>query len=61
MCVGVGSFSDPIDAQGLAHFLGMCLMNLNWWLRCFLKSSQACRSFVFSVSLLSFKDSELHG
>lgn len=22
MCVGVGSFSDPQDAQGLAHFLG---------------------------------------
>jgi hypothetical protein len=22
MCVGVGSFSDPKDAQGLAHFLG---------------------------------------
>ncbi|GLJ05210.1 hypothetical protein SUGI_0013800 [Cryptomeria japonica] len=21
MCVGVGSFSDPVDAQGLAHFL----------------------------------------
>jgi nardilysin len=21
MCVGVGSFSDPPDAQGLAHFL----------------------------------------
>jgi hypothetical protein len=22
MCVGVGSFSDPMEAQGLAHFLG---------------------------------------
>ncbi|CAB4282046.1 unnamed protein product [Prunus armeniaca] len=21
MCVGIGSFSDPIEAQGLAHFL----------------------------------------
>lgn len=22
MCVGMGSFSDPFEAQGLAHFLG---------------------------------------
>lgn len=22
VCVGMGSFSDPLDAQGLAHFLG---------------------------------------
>lgn len=22
MCVGIGSFSDPYEAQGLAHFLG---------------------------------------
>lgn len=22
MCVGIGSFSDPNEAQGLAHFLG---------------------------------------
>lgn len=22
MCVGTGSFSDPNEAQGLAHFLG---------------------------------------
>ncbi|PRQ34772.1 putative nardilysin [Rosa chinensis] len=21
MCVGIGSFSDPMEAQGLAHFL----------------------------------------
>ena len=27
MCVGVGSFSDPADAQGMAHFLGECLLN----------------------------------
>lgn len=32
MCVGVGSFSDPADAQGLAHFLGMFLTNLRYWL-----------------------------
>lgn len=24
MCVGIGSFSDPPEAQGLAHFLGLC-------------------------------------
>jgi hypothetical protein len=23
MCVGMGSFTDPPNAQGLAHFLGM--------------------------------------
>lgn len=23
MCVGIGSFSDPFEAQGLAHFLGL--------------------------------------
>jgi len=23
MCVGMGSFSDPNEAQGLAHFLGL--------------------------------------
>lgn len=23
MCVGMGSFSDPSEAQGLAHFLGL--------------------------------------
>ena len=23
LCVNVGSFSDPIEAQGLAHFLGI--------------------------------------
>lgn len=23
MCVGIGSFSDPNEAQGLAHFLGL--------------------------------------
>lgn len=23
MCVGMGSFSDPDEAQGLAHFLGL--------------------------------------
>lgn len=22
MCVGIGSFADPNEAQGLAHFLG---------------------------------------
>lgn len=22
MCVGIGSFADPYEAQGLAHFLG---------------------------------------
>ena len=29
MCVGVGSFADPEDAQGLAHFLGRfhCLLD----------------------------------
>lgn len=25
LCVGMGSFSDPLEAQGLAHFLGLCL------------------------------------
>lgn len=25
MCVGIGSFSDPYEAQGLAHFLGSLL------------------------------------
>ena len=25
MCVGMGSFSDPFEAQGLAHFLGLVL------------------------------------
>lgn len=24
MCVDVGSFSDPRDVQGMAHFLGNC-------------------------------------
>ena len=24
MSIGIGSFSDPIEAQGLAHFLGVC-------------------------------------
>jgi secreted Zn-dependent insulinase-like peptidase len=23
MCVAMGSFSDPAEAQGLAHFLGL--------------------------------------
>ncbi|KAL6576257.1 hypothetical protein OROHE_000038 [Orobanche hederae] len=25
MCVGMGSFADPYEAQGLAHFLGVCI------------------------------------
>jgi hypothetical protein len=25
MCVGIGSFSDPNEAQGLAHFLGLVI------------------------------------
>lgn len=28
MCVGMGSFSDPFEAQGLAHFLGLLLLQL---------------------------------
>ena len=39
MCVGIGSFSDPPEAQGLAHFLGLCYKctyaspkrGLNFW------------------------------
>lgn len=27
MCVGMGSFSDPSKAQGLAHFLGMVTLS----------------------------------
>lgn len=27
MCVGMGSFADPYEAQGLAHFLGLCSFN----------------------------------
>ncbi|PWA98419.1 insulinase (Peptidase family M16) family protein [Artemisia annua] len=26
MCVGMGSFRDPLEAQGLAHFLGCCVI-----------------------------------
>lgn len=28
VCVNVGSFADPQDAQGLAHFLGGCIILL---------------------------------
>ena len=31
MCVGMGSFTDPPNAQGLAHFLGMrSLLSLSY-------------------------------
>jgi hypothetical protein len=29
MCVGMGSFSDPFEAQGLAHFLGLIIYHLS--------------------------------
>lgn len=29
LCVGVGSFSDPREVQGLAHFLGKCCQAIN--------------------------------
>ena len=40
MCVGMGSFSDPSEAQGLAHFLG--LFSRLFFLLFFSISSRTC-------------------
>ena len=51
MCVGMGSFRDPLEAQGLAHFLGMfwsyytCISELHYSVLCYLERFE-CLYFI---------------
>ena len=51
MCVGMGSFRDPLEAHGLAHFLGMfwsyytCISELHYSVLCYLERFE-CLYFI---------------